>query len=79
MYMGGLQTRTILTNIMPHMDPARKPPASPAGEPDSPAPGAGPVLDSRELLLGRAEVLIRHEGRLYRLRRTRLGKLILTA
>jgi hemin uptake protein HemP len=37
------------------------------------------VLESRELLGGRPEVLIRHEGRFYRLRRTRLGKLILTA
>ncbi len=37
------------------------------------------VLESRDLLDGKAEVVIRHEGRLYRLRRTRLGKLILTA
>jgi hemin uptake protein HemP len=37
------------------------------------------VVESRDLLAGQAEVVIRHEGRLYRLRRTRLGKLILTA
>jgi hemin uptake protein HemP len=37
------------------------------------------IVESRELLGGQGEVLIRHEGRLYRLRRTRLGKLILTA
>jgi hemin uptake protein HemP len=39
----------------------------------------GAFLESRDLLAGRSEVVIRHEGRLYRLRRTRLGKLILTA
>jgi hemin uptake protein HemP len=37
------------------------------------------VVDSRDLLGPNEEILIRHEGRLYRLRRTRLGKLILTA
>jgi hemin uptake protein HemP len=37
------------------------------------------VLESRDLLGGDNEVAILHEGRLYRLRRTRLGKLILTA
>ncbi len=37
------------------------------------------IVDSRDLLAGESEVLIRHEGRVYRLRRTRLGKLILTA
>jgi hemin uptake protein HemP len=37
------------------------------------------VLESRDLLGGRHLVVIRHEGRLYQLRLTRLGKLILTA
>jgi hemin uptake protein HemP len=37
------------------------------------------VVESRDILGGKAEVVIRHEGRTYRLRRTRLGKLILTA
>ena len=37
------------------------------------------VVQSSELLKGGQELLIQHEGRLYRLRRTRLGKLILTA
>jgi hemin uptake protein HemP len=67
-----LQTRTIL-NIMPHMDDARKAPATPA------PPAEERILDSRELLGPRDDVLIRHEGRLYRLKRTRQGKLILTA
>lgn len=50
----------------------------------APAPAADvPAADAREWqsehLFGRAqEVGIRHEGRLYRLRRTKLGKLILT-
>jgi hemin uptake protein HemP len=38
-----------------------------------------PVLESAALLQGSAEVVIRHAGREYRLRKTRLGKLILTA
>ena len=55
------------------MKPEIKPPARlPPAAPEVPIP-------SEALLRGRAEVLIRHEGRLYRLRRTRLGKLILTA
>ena len=70
-----LQTRTILNMIMPDMTPIRKPPETP------------PILrtdeerivDSRELLGDRDDLLIRHDGRLYRLRRTRQGKLILTA
>jgi hemin uptake protein HemP len=38
------------------------------------------VIDSNTLFTeGRNEVAIRHNGRVYRLRCTRLGKLILTA
>jgi hemin uptake protein HemP len=37
------------------------------------------VVESADLLAGKNEVVIHHEGRTYRLRRTRLGKLILTA
>ena len=36
------------------------------------------VLSSEELLDGRTEVMIEHNGDLYRLRHTRQGKLILT-
>ena len=50
------------------------PPAAPPGEAHPPR-----VVESRDLLDGATEVVISHEGRLYRLRRTRLGKLILTA
>lgn len=49
-----------------------------AGEkqPDTRAP---PHVTSRELLKGRNELVIVHEGREYRLRITQNGKLILTA
>ena len=36
------------------------------------------VVESADLLQGQDHVLIRHEGALYRLQTTRLGKLILT-
>jgi hemin uptake protein HemP len=38
-----------------------------------------PVLESAALFQGAAEIVIRHGGREYRLRKTRLDKLILTA
>ena len=57
------------------MDPNRKPPES---IPSTAPPEPGPIT-SDTLFQGRAEVVIRHNGRDYRLRRTRLGKLILTA
>lgn len=41
-------------------------------------PDPGHVIDSRDLLRGHAEVLIRHGTDHYRLRHTRNGKLILT-
>lgn len=40
--------------------------------------GPPPPLDSAELFKKRDEIVIRHAGDLYRLRRTRNGKLILT-
>jgi hemin uptake protein HemP len=64
---------------MPDMDKERKGLVAPGCGDAKQGEGPGPVLDSQALLGGRPEVLIRHEGRLYRLRRTRLGKLILTA
>ena len=36
------------------------------------------MVESGELLQGKDHVLIRHEGAIYRLQSTRLGKLILT-
>lgn len=39
---------------------------------------AVPVLDSASLLNGQREVLIRHQGQLYRLQHTRNDRLILT-
>jgi hemin uptake protein HemP len=52
---------------------------SPAQDSSNPEHARESVLDSRALLGREGEVTIRHEGRLYRLRRTRSGKLILTA
>lgn len=57
----------------------RDPPPSRAGAP-SDAHAASPVrrIHSRELLGAAAEIEIEHAGQIYRLRRTSLGKLILT-
>ncbi|HMN35372.1 MAG TPA: hemin uptake protein HemP [Chiayiivirga sp.] len=41
-------------------------------------PSDHPVIDSRDLLRGQREILIRHGDREYRLRHTRNDKLILT-
>ncbi|HEX5129356.1 MAG TPA: hemin uptake protein HemP [Usitatibacter sp.] len=57
----------------------RKPPSgSPTTESKAPAPAGPRVLESDDILQGEGEVAIRHNGRLYRLSRTRSGKLILT-
>ncbi|MCK6424039.1 MAG: hemin uptake protein HemP [Burkholderiaceae bacterium] len=57
---------------------AQSPPACPP-DPAVDAPPTTPRrLSSRELFAGAREVEIEHEGMLYRLRRTSLGKLILT-
>jgi hemin uptake protein HemP len=53
-------------------------PASPAASrPESVAQDLPLAFDSRELLRGVREVLIRHAGQVYRLRHTRNDKLIL--
>jgi hemin uptake protein HemP len=65
---------------MPKMsDESNSPPRKPSAETPPGSAGRERIVESRDLLGGQGEVLIRHEGRLYRLRRTRLGKLILTA
>lgn len=46
--------------------------------PEQCAFGVDAPLASEHLLRGRREVAIRHNGAIYRLRATRLGKLILT-
>jgi len=58
-----------------------QPQASPASPPDPRSLDTAPVpvVESAALLQGRPEVVILHNGREYRLRHTRLGKLILTA
>lgn len=50
-------------------------PSAPAPAPSHPAPGT--AFDSRELMRGTREVLIRHGDQVYRLRHTRNDKLIL--
>jgi hemin uptake protein HemP len=76
-----LQTRMIRNTMMPHMaDKSNSPKGE--GPPGPNAPGhlqGVRIVESRDLLGGGHLVVIRHEGRLYHLRRTRLGKLILTA
>lgn len=71
----------IRTNIMPEMTSKSKDPRS--DHPEAPVPreagASARIVDSAELLGKEGEVLIRHDGRIYHLRRTRLGKLILTA
>jgi hemin uptake protein HemP len=41
-------------------------------------PSPAPVVDSSDLLQGQREILITHNGVVYRLQATRQGKLILT-
>lgn len=49
-----------------------------AGTPPVFSPGKVKLLHSRELFAGVREVVIEHDGELYRLRPTKKGKLILT-
>ena len=48
-----------------------------APSPSAPRAGVHPDHDSRELMRGNREVLIRHGDQVYRLRHTRNDKLIL--
>ncbi|HSI52774.1 MAG TPA: hemin uptake protein HemP [Ramlibacter sp.] len=61
------------------MQPSAAPrdPQPPSAAP-TPEPGAPRTLASSELLQGERFVEIRHNGEVYRLQATRLGKLILT-
>ncbi len=87
-----MQTRTIRINILPDMDGNRKEHRlasatatksksqnNDLGDPPAISSGGCGSLESSELFGSRNEIVIRHNGREYRLRRTRLGKLILTA
>ena len=54
-------------------------------DPDTPRPsqpssatnGSQPIVESHELFRGASEILISHDGAIYRMRITRQGKLIL--
>ena len=58
----------------------KTPPEIPQDPPEEGAPAGQAVrtVDSAEILRGSAEIAITHNGRIYRLRHTRNGKLILT-
>ncbi len=60
------------------MDRKPSPPAPDRPEPGTPLPDRPPELASSDLLRGGKIVEIRHNGEVYRLQATRLGKLILT-
>ncbi|AMO24729.1 hypothetical protein GCM10027034_09290 [Ramlibacter solisilvae] len=60
--------------VLPADPPGRDAGGSPAARGIRPAP----VIPSEELLRGRRLVEISHNGEVYRLQATRLGKLILT-
>jgi hemin uptake protein HemP len=65
---------------MPNMSPkSNRPQAGKPPENTRPGLDGKRVVESQDLLGAGEQVLIRHEGRVYCLRRTRLGKLILTA
>lgn len=51
----------------------------PGASSHEPGTRPAPVVDSAALFQGATEIVIRHAGREYRLRKTRLDKLILTA
>jgi len=61
--------------MLPPTDSAA-PPSSPTRTPARP-PSPQAEFDSRELMRGGREVLIRHAGQVYRLQHTRNDKLIL--
>jgi hemin uptake protein HemP len=52
--------------------------ATPAAAPGTPAPVRPQLVASEDLFQGRRVVEIAHNGEVYRLQATRLGKLILT-
>lgn len=54
-----------------------KPPVPPPVQPQSPPSDMATVLDSKALFRNAREVQIMHRGEIYRLQRTRGGKLIL--
>jgi hemin uptake protein HemP len=55
-----------------------KQPHNPPSQPARPDKAPGQTLTSAELMRGRREIIIEHQGERYRLQQTRNGKLILT-
>ena len=60
------------------MNDQRRPPAAEAEKTDQSPRQVRTQVSSEELLRGRKELFIEHEGEIYRLRLTSRGKLILT-
>lgn len=73
-----------VTPALPCADPSLPQPlgaevhSADSGADGSAQSGSGPFLHSGDLLQGRRAVAIAHNGSVYRLQATRLGKLILT-
>jgi hemin uptake protein HemP len=65
-----------MANNARNPDAANRPSAD--ARPAMPAPPRPPPVESAEILRGQTAVEISHNGLLYRLQATRLGKLILT-
>jgi hemin uptake protein HemP len=68
-------TLTTASFLRSSMAPAN---ASAAAVPSAPSEGPALAVDSSALLQGQKAVAISHNGSLYRLQATKLGKLILT-
>ncbi len=62
-----------------HDDPVTKPAAIASPPARDPARAATRRITSNDLFSGAREIVIEHDGRLYQLRITQNGKLILTA
>lgn len=67
-----------MTDPSPIPRPPERQQQAPSPLPGGPSCDADRVLASDDLLQGARTVAIRHNGSLYRLQATRLGKLILT-
>ena len=61
-----------------HFPTLRSASHAPSGQPAPSAQGQQPAVESQALLQGQKAVTIHHNGALYRLQATKLGKLILT-
>ncbi|WP_449448478.1 hemin uptake protein HemP [Thermomonas brevis] len=75
---GAYPLRASIMSATTLLEPSFRPAPRAQGASASAQSAATPALESRQLLQGRCEVLIRHGDEVYRLRHTRNDKLILT-